>query len=312
MDPSIDQAIAALAEDTVSGAAAISERAADVLVRRACTGEAASPDAFRQELLATGWALIQAQPAIAPIVNLVNAVLWRLEREETPARLRQAVIEATDQFKHQMKQHKLQVAEEALGLISENSTIVTMTYSSTVQHALLHAQRAGRHFSVICAESRPTYEGRDTAEKLASYGIPVTLMVDVAVVVAVADVQLVLVGADMLTNTGVISKVGTRALALAAQQKGVPLYSLCSSKKFLPSGFNAPAQKERSPEIVWPDAPSSVRVCNHFTDVTPLHEFTGIVTEQGIMPAASIEAWFAATKTHPALAAPAAVEARTW
>ncbi len=312
MDPSIDQAIASLAEDTVSGAAAISEHAADILVRRACMGEAASPDAFRQELLTTGWALIHAQPAVAPIVNLVNAVLWRLEREETPAHLRQAVIEVADQFKRQMKHHKLQVAEEALGLIGENSTVVTITYSSTVQYALLHAQHAGRHFSVICSESRPTYEGRDTAEKLAACGIPVTLMVDMAAVEAVADAQLVLVGADMLTSTSVISKIGTRVLALAAKQSGVPLYSLCSSKKFLPSGFNAPAQKEHSPDIVWAGAPSNVQIRNHFTDVTPLHEFTGIVTEQGIMPAASIEAWFAATKVHPALAAPTMIEARAW
>lgn len=312
MDSSIDQAIAILAEDNVSGAAAISEQAADILVRRACMGEAASPDAFRQELLTTGWALIHAQPAVAPIVNLVNAVLWQLEREETPVRLRQAVVEVTDQFKRQMKHHKLQVAEEALGLIGENSTIVTITYSSTVQYALLHAQHAGRHFSVICAESRPTCEGRDTAKKLAEYGIPVTLMVDVAAVEAVADAQLVLVGADMLTSTGVMSKIGTRVLALAAQQSGVSLYSLCSSKKFLPSGFIAPAQKERAPEIVWAGAPSNICIRNQFTDVTPLREFTGIVTEQGIMPAATIEAWFATTKTHPALAAPAVVEARTW
>jgi translation initiation factor 2B subunit (eIF-2B alpha/beta/delta family) len=274
-------------------------------------GEAASPDAFRQELLTTGWGLIHAQPAVAPIVNLVNAVLWRLEREETPAHLRQAVIEVSDQFKRQMKHHKLQVAEEALGLIGENSTIVTITYSSTVQYALLHAQRAGRHFSVICAESRPTCEGRDTAEKLASYGIPVMLMTDMAAVEAVADAQLVLVGADMLTSMGVISKIGTRVLALAAQHSGVPLYSLCSSKKFLPSGFKELEQKERSPESLWPGAPANIRIRNRFTDTTPLQEFTGIVTEQGIMPAATIEAWFAATTVHPALAAPVAADVHT-
>jgi translation initiation factor eIF-2B subunit delta len=311
MDTTIEQAIAAFAEDNVSGAAAISERAADILVRRASMGEAASPDAFRQEIFTTGWALIHAQPAVAPIVNLVDAVLWRLEREETPARLRQAVIEVTDQFKRQMKHHKLQVAEEALGLIGEDITIVTMAYSSTVQHALVHAQRVGRHFSVICAESRPACEGRDTADKLASYGIPVTLMIDMAALEAVADAQLVLVGADMLTSTGVMSKIGTRMLALAAQHSGVPIYSLCSSKKFLPSGFKPLTQKEHAPEGVWPDAPARVHVSNRFTDMTPLQDFTGIVTEQGIMPAATIEAWFAATTIHPALATPSAAEVRT-
>lgn len=308
MDTMIGHAIAALADDTTSGAAAISDRAADILVRRASSGEASSPDAFRQELLATGWALIHAQPSVAPIVNLVNAMLWKLEPEETPQRLRQAVIETTDHFKRQMKNHKHQVAEEALKLIAEHSTIVTLSYSSTVQYALLHAQRAGRHFSVICAESRPTCEGRDTAAKLAAHGIPVTLLVDMATVEAVAEAQLVLVGADMLTNTGLIAKVGTQALALAARRSTVPMYSVCSSTKFLPTGFEALEQKERPREGVWPNAPETVCIRNRFLDTTPLRDITGIVTEQGILPAATIEAWFAATSVHAALAAPMSME----
>src|SRR5690606_41726653 len=59
------------------------------------------------------------------------------------------------------------------------------------------AQRAGRRFSVICAESRPVFEGRQTAAALASYGIPVRLVVDAAAMHAVAEAQMVLVGADL-------------------------------------------------------------------------------------------------------------------
>src|SRR3954454_15281162 len=50
------QAIESIAADSHSGAAQIAERAADILLRRATSGEPASPDAFRRELLATGWA----------------------------------------------------------------------------------------------------------------------------------------------------------------------------------------------------------------------------------------------------------------
>lgn len=40
----------------------------------------------------------------------------------------------------------------------------------------------------------------------------------------------------------------------------------------------------------------------HFFDFTPLEMLSGIVTEQGILPVAAVEAWLAATKLHPALA----------
>jgi translation initiation factor 2B subunit (eIF-2B alpha/beta/delta family) len=298
-----DATIASIAADNVSGAAQIAERAADILLQRAGSGEAASPDAFRQELLVTGWALIQAQPAMAPLINLVNTVLWKIEAHEKPGNLRQAVAEATAQFKRQLNHHARRVAEGALALIAEGSTLITISHSSTVQHALLHALHAGRRFSVICAESRPACEGRETAATLALHGIPVTLVVDAAAVAAVEEAQLVLVGADLLNNTGVVNKVGTRALALAAQASGVPLYTLCSSEKFLPPGYPMPVQQEWPAAELWSEAPPGVTVRNRYFDFTPLHEIAGIVTEKGTLPAAAIEAWLAATRLHPALAA---------
>lgn len=304
MESQFSHLIAAIATDNRLGAAQIAERAADLLLRRASAGEPPSPDAFRQELVATGWALIQAQPSMAPLVNLVNSVLWKAEESDTPRGLRSAVALATEEFKRQIKQHALHVAEGALSLISDGDTIVTVSYSTTVQHALLHAQRAGRRFRVICAESRPVCEGRQTAASLASYGIPVTLMVDGAAVEAAAEAQLVLVGADMLSYRGLVNKVGTHALASVAQRAGVPFHALCGSEKFLPPGFMPPEELDWPPQEVWPDAPEGVAVQNRYFDTTPLELISGIVTEHGTLPVAAIEAWLAATRLHPALARP--------
>ncbi|MFO7166729.1 MAG: translation initiation factor eIF-2B [Chloroflexota bacterium] len=304
MESPFAQAIASIATDNRLGAAQIAERAADILLKRATAGEPASPDAFRQELLATGWALIQAQPAMAPLVNLVNAVLWKAEESDSPRELRSAVAQATEAFKRQLKQHAVHVAEGALALINDGQTIVTISYSTTVLRALVHAQRAGRRFSVICAESRPVFEGRQTAAALASYGIPVRLVVDAAAMHAVAEAQMVLVGADLLSMRGLVNKVGTHALAAVARGLDVPFYTLCGSEKFLPPGFTPLPQSDWPAEEVWPDAPPGVTVQNRYFDTTPLELLAGIVTEQGTLPVAAIEAWLAATKLHPALAAP--------
>lgn len=303
MDSVFSRAITDIADNKRSGATEIAERAADILLRRAATGEAASPDSFRQELLATGWALIRAQPSMAPLVNLVNAVLWKVEETETPQRLRMAVAQTTEEFKRQLHHHALCVAEGALALIGDGSVILTISHSSTVRHALLHAQRAGRRFSVICAESRPSCEGREIAAALASHGIPVTLVVDAAAMAEVHNAQLVLVGADLLSNEGLVNKIGTYGLALAAGQAGVPFYGLCGSQKFLPPGYHTPEQREWPADEVWPDAPPCVGVQNRYFEFTPLELISGIVTEQGTLPVAAIEAWLAAIKLHPALGA---------
>lgn len=317
MDTAFAHAIGALAADKRSGAAQIAARAADVLLRRAATGGASSSDAFREELLDTGWALIQAQSTMAALINLVNTVMWEVEEYHTPPELRQAVIAATDRFKRQLKDHSARVAENALPLIGDGCTVVTLSQSSTVQHALLHAQRAGRRFSVICAESRPAYEGRETATKLAAHGLNILLTVDTAAVAAVANADqfrgdnfVVLVGADMLTSKGLVNKTGTLALSLAARHSGVPLYSLCSSEKFLPPGYPMSPQRERAGDSIWAEAPSNVELLNHYYDFTPLAQIAGVVTEQGVLPGAAVEAWLAATKLHPALAKQAIVVGR--
>jgi translation initiation factor 2B subunit (eIF-2B alpha/beta/delta family) len=309
VEPTFTQEIASIADDNRSGAAQIAERAADILLRRATTGEASSPDAFRHEILVTGWALIQAQMAMAPLVNLVNTVLWKIEENETPQTLRQAVIRATEAFKRQLRQHALRVAEGALGLIGDGSVVVTISYSSTVQHALCHAQHAGRRLEVICAESRPGGEGRATADILANCGLPAALLCDTDAIAAIERADLVLVGADMLTSRGLVNKVGSFAMAAAAQAAGKPFYTLCGSEKFMPPGFELP---ERAPTIK-NSAGSATRdadVPEPLFDFTPLELLAGIVTEQGILPVEGIEAWLAATQLHPALAYYAAESSR--
>lgn len=304
MELSFSPWLANIAADNRIGAAQVAERAADLLLQRATTGEPASPDAFRHELLETGWALIHAQPAMAPLVNLVNAVLWSVEQSDTPHGLRTAVAQATEEFKRQSKQYAAHVAEGALTLVSEGARIVTLSYSSTVHAALRHAQRAGRHFSVLCAESRPVGEGRDSAALLASFGVPVQLVSDHEAVRAVPEADLVLVGADMLSTSGLVNKAGTRILALTAHRAGVPFYTLCSSQKFLPPGFEPPHQIDWPYATNWPVVPDGQYERGRYFDTTPLELIAGIVTEHAPLPVAAIEAWLAATRLHPALAHP--------
>jgi translation initiation factor eIF-2B subunit delta len=303
VEQTFTQAIAAIAADNRSGAAHIAERAADILLQRAHVGEAPSPDAFRREILVTGWALIRAQAVMAPLVNLVNTVLWKIEEAESPASLRTAVAQATEEFKRQMRQHALNIAEGALGLIEEDSKIVTLSNSSTIHHALIHAQRAGRHPTIICAESLPGKEGRDTAVRLESCGLTVLLLDDEAALAMIEHANLVLVGADMLTNRGLVNKVGTHDMAVAAKAAGTPFYTFCGSEKFLPPGFHPVDSAEW---LVQGDsngkAPSAITLGSLPFDFTPLELLSGIVTEQGILPVAAVEAWLAATQLHPALA----------
>lgn len=303
MNEVIAEAIAAVAANNRQGAAEIAEQAADILLRQARTGEAATPDVLRQDMLAIGWELIKAHPTMAPLVNLVNVVLWRIDTVEGVRALRQAVADIIADFKRQLRVHEAAIAESVLPLIPEGAYVLTNGRSTTVRAALRHAQRAGRRFSVICAESRPGLEGRIMAAELTRDGIPVTLVIDTLAVARVAQVQLVLVGADHLSSTNLVNKVGTYAIALVAQTNQVPIYALCGSAKFLPPGYQLPPQAHWPADQVWDDAPAEISLENLYFDDTPLAMISGVVTEQGVLTSAAIEAWLASIHLHPALAA---------
>jgi translation initiation factor 2B subunit (eIF-2B alpha/beta/delta family) len=57
---------------------------------------------------------------------------------------------------------------------------------------------------------------------------------------AAEDADLVLVGADAVTEEGVVNKLGTRLLALAAAGAGVPCYAVAGTTKLLPAAAWAP------------------------------------------------------------------------
>jgi translation initiation factor 2B subunit (eIF-2B alpha/beta/delta family) len=180
-----------------------------------------------------------------------------------------------------------ETARCAAGLIADGSVVLTHSRSSTVLAGLFEAHRAGRRFEVVATESRPAFEGRDLAKALAGEGMDVTLIADAAASVLLERSSHVLVGADMLTASYVINKIGTRMIALAASDLGIPMYALCDSTKFMSVRDDPVAAKalssEGRPEELWPDAPANVRLVNVYFEPAPLRCFTRIITEEGAL-----------------------------
>ena len=301
VDRFIAQEIAAIAEDSVSGAVEIAEKSAEALQRLAHHEQVTDIEDLRRRLSELGWGLIRIHPTMAPLVNLINGVLWKLDDAPTVEAARHAITTATSDFKRHLHVHEAAIAETALRLIPDEGQLLTNGRSTTVRAALRHAQRAGRRFRVICAEGRPACEGRSLAAELAAGGIPVTLVIDALAIAMVSEAHLVLVGADHLGSHGLVNKVGTYGIALAARECRVPMYALCGSEKFLPPGFVPPGQARWPADQIWNEAPAGVTITNLYYDSTPLAILAGIVTEQGVQPTVGIEAWLAATKLHPGL-----------
>ncbi len=150
-----------------------------------------------------------------------------------------------------------------------------------------------KDITVIVAESRPLFEGRSTAKILSENGISVTLIADMASFHFLKDVDMILTGTDCVCSNGVVNKIGTKGLAIAASQYKIPFYVISSMSKFLPSKYmDEPVIEEKEHREVL-EEPVDFSVKNIYFDITPLRFITGIITEDGVVGVNEVKALLA-------------------
>lgn len=251
------------------------------LLRDIAIDESIAPEQRLRELHGAGVELAQARPAMAAIAGAVARILNA--PGGLPAMAREAVdlLAAYDAAPER-------IASFACPLLK--GTLLTLSISGTMLSVLQTC--AANIERVIVLESRPRYEGRETAAELAKHGIAVTLITDAQADIFLPFSQVVVVGADsVLADGGVLNKAGTALLAWAAHGHGVPFYTLCETLKISAQHWKGDLsqleEKEAGEVLAAPSAGVSVR--NFYFDYTPPQLVTGVITERGILDRQQIQ-----------------------
>ncbi|MCY4585071.1 MAG: hypothetical protein OXB98_03440 [Bryobacterales bacterium] len=160
------------------------------------------------------------------------------------------------------------IAAHLKALIAPAATIITLSNSSTVRHALISLRAA----NVFVMESLPGMEGRSMAQavekQLKDVGVRIQLIPDAMIGNVVPQVDCALVGIDTFDISGAIyHKVGTLPLALCCRQFDKPLYAAGHSLKCVDGPLGA------FPES---DKPFAAQIF----DLTPPQLITRIITEE--------------------------------
>jgi ribose 1,5-bisphosphate isomerase len=274
----------ALGADNTSGAAEIARRAVEALRQWLEHMGSVDFDRWRTEFMVFGRRLYAAQPAMAPLFHLVNDAMLAMESAATLAEAEHRVCHVAQAFLMRLEQAPEQLLAAAWPVLAKAPRILTFSYSSSVLAVLLAAHARHLPLQIFCTEGRPIMEGRRLAQQLADAGIPVTFGIDAAISAFAAQASLALIGADSVACDGIINKVGTTGVALAARAASVPCYALAGRQKWLPLTLTAMAGSEPKPrEEVWPDPPAGVNVWNTYFERTPLDLFSGFIGEQGVL-----------------------------
>ena len=297
--------VQAIRNMTVRGAPAIGAAAAFGLVLAAYGSRARSEDMLIQVIEAAAEELRLSRPTA---VNLA----WALDRvldlvHSHPGSLddlKRAVLAEAQKIADEDVEINMRMAVHGAVLIDDGDTIIhhcntgalAVVEWGTALGVIRMAYQQGKQVHVLVDETRPTLQGaRFTAWELEQYGIPYEIITDnmAGFFLRSGTVHKVFFGADRVAANGdVANKIGTYMLALAAQDNGVPVYSVAPTSSIdlsLTHGGLIPIEERDPAEVLGIKfdgrriAPLKARARNPAFDVTPARLLTAIVTENGIV-----------------------------
>lgn len=253
---------------------------------------------LERELTNGAEALKRANPAIAVGLGAACDLFMRyvtrtsaLEAEDFDT-CKTRLIERGEAFAATSAQARQKISALGVKLLSqEGTTVLVHGFSRCVLAVLYAAAQQGRNFSVVVTEGRPDVQGIASAQALKQAGVPVTVVLDAAAAYVMERVDLVLVGAEgVVENGGIVNKLGTYGLALAAKALGKPVYVAAESFKMVRL---YPLNQRDLPEAEQPvdfgqALPNGVDVLNPIRDYTPPDLLTLLVTDLGLLTPAAV------------------------
>jgi ribose 1,5-bisphosphate isomerase len=200
-----------------------------------------------------------------------------------------AIVSNANRFIQNSEMAVERIGEIGARRIRNGDTILTHCNSMAALSIIEKASKSGKGIKVIATESRPRWQGRLTIAMLEEMGIETELIVDSAVRSAMNDVDLVVVGADVITANGsLVNKIGTAQIALCAHEARTGFMVAAETYKFSPQTIMGELVQieERNPEEVLPSISEykHIRVRNPAFDVTPHNYIDIICTEVGTIP----------------------------
>uniref|UniRef100_A0A8C4QB97 Translation initiation factor eIF2B subunit alpha n=1 Tax=Eptatretus burgeri TaxID=7764 RepID=A0A8C4QB97_EPTBU len=164
---------------------------------------------------------------------LRSITLTKLD-EEPIIECRKLLIERGNLFLSKVSTSRSKIAKLCHPFVRDGATILTHSYSRVLLRILEQAVEARKRFSVLVTESQPDGSGHVMAEKLRELNVPVTVILDAAVGYVMEQVDLVIVGAEgVVESGGILNKIGTYQVAVCAKAQNKPFYVVAESFKFL-------------------------------------------------------------------------------
>lgn len=169
--------------------------------------------------------------------------------------------------------------------LQKYSTIMTLSYSSTILEACKNIPEINRNKLIYVMESRSKREGILLAKRLAELGYEVRIIVDAAASFYSNKVEIFLIGADTIFSNGsVLNKVGSLQLALVAKYHKKPFFVVASTNKISTRSSEEYAELivEKPADDIYKSDLKNLKVKNIYFEIVPVKLITKIISDEDL------------------------------
>ncbi|XP_048834055.1 translation initiation factor eIF-2B subunit alpha [Brienomyrus brachyistius] len=216
--------------------------------------------------------------------------LTSLEYSEL-SQCKKVMVERGELFLKKISLSRSKVAKLCHTFIKDGAKILTHSSSRVVLRVLQNAAADKKRFTVYVTESQPDSAGQKMADTLRNLNVPVTVVLDAAVGYIMEKVDLIIVGAEgVVESGGIINKIGTYQMAVCAKAHNKPFYVVAESFKFVrlyplnqqdvPERFKYKADTLKTAENLAEEHP--------MTDYTPPSLITLLFTDLGVLTPSAV------------------------
>jgi len=283
IDYNIRDKINELSKDSIHGSSFLTRKAINIV--RLYLNETKPSKIEIKTLMNIVKLIVQAQPTMALLINFSNRLLLFLdkikEKDFSDEETQQTILNFLELFNQSIETGEKCISQNAVDCLKSISPLATFSSSRTIQQTLQLLHKKNNSLLVYCAESRPKNEGILLAKSLARKNIDVSVMTDATLFSIIKKVNAIIIGADAITDKGVINKIGSYPLVKLATQQKIPVYCLCHYYKLIPPNFNLGNEPKKPATDILKKEQENITVINYYFDSTPLQYFTGFITDKG-------------------------------
>ncbi len=195
-------------------------------------------------------------------------------------------IIALAEFRKGIDENRKSTIMMTANTLSRYRTIFTLSNSTIIRKAMISARKTGWSGAVKIIESRPGNEGIILADMLAKAGISTTLAIDTALPELIRGSGAVLLGADAVTQTYFVNKIGSQMAIDYTRRYNKPVFVAADISKFISNGKYRFVPDENPAIEITRIKRGGLKIVNsYFEKVKPAGRFRYICGQEVFSPA---------------------------